>query len=117
MKQPKDVCVYVHEVLDCIADIESYVATYTKASFFLDKKTQDAVMRKIETIGEIVKRLPSILKTNAPHIPWKDIVGMRDILIHEYASVDLNETWVVITVDIPKLKRNVQELLQKCEED
>ena len=73
-------------------------------------------MRKIEIIGEIVKRLPAMIKTNAPHIPWKDIGGMRDILIHEYATVDLNETWVVITVDIPKLKRDLQKLLKKCEE-
>ena len=111
MKKTKDLFVYLHEVLECCDDIQSYVSGYTRTSFVADKKTQDAVIRKIEIIGEIVKRLPSVIKINAPDIPWKDIAGMRDILIHEYASVDVNETWVVVTSDIPKLRRNIEKLL------
>lgn len=68
------------------------------------------MVRNIEVIGEIVKRLPLAIKTEAPNIPWKQIAGMRDILIHDYASVDVHETWIVATADIPKLKRNIEKL-------
>lgn len=116
MKQKADVSVYLEEILDCIADIELFIEGYTKTSFFTDKKTQAAVIRNIEIIGEIVKRLPPLVKTRAPQIPWKEIAGMRDILIHEYASVDLTETWIVATVDIRKLKKQIKMLAKKLDQ-
>lgn len=115
MKKVKDANIYLYEIVEFADDIRAHIKGYIKASFLKDKKTQDAVIRKIEIIGEIAKRLPSVLKNNSAHIPWKDIAGMRDILIHEYAGVDLNETWVVVTVDIPKLQRDAQKILKQIE--
>ncbi len=112
MKFVKDPTIYLEEILDCVESIESYMKEVSKTSFFEDAKTQDAVIRRIEIIGEIVKRLPSLLKAKAPSVPWKDIAGMRDILVHDYASIDLKETWQVATVDVPKLGRNIKKILK-----
>lgn len=65
---------------------------------------QDAVIRRIEIIGEAVKNIPDGIKGKYPEIPWKEIAGMRDILIHEYFGIDLELTWEVVTRDIPDLK-------------
>jgi len=115
-KSGRAVRVYLEEILDSINDIQSYTKGVTKAAFFADKKTQDAVIRKIEVIGEIVKRLPPVITKQDPQIPWRDIAGMRDILIHEYATVDLHETWVVVKIDISKLKRSVKKIVKQIDE-
>lgn len=64
-------------------------------------------MRRLEIIGEAVKNLPQEITEANPHIPWKKIARMRDILIHEYFGVDLELTWKVTTDDIPKLKKDI----------
>ena len=112
MKRIKDSKIYLEQIIEYCLDIESYIDGVLKINFLQNKEKQDAVVRKIEVIGEIVKRLPAILKESSPNIPWKDISGMRDILIHDYAFVDLSETWKVARVDIPKLKRQVIKILK-----
>jgi len=71
---------------------------------------QDSVIRRIEIIGEAVRNIPWEIKQKYPDIPWKDIVGMRDILIHQYFGVDLKLTWKTVKNDIPKLKFDMLRL-------
>ena len=73
-------------------------------------KLQDLVMRRLEIIGEAVKRLPLDLKKAHPGVPWKKIAGMRDVLIHEYFGVDLKLTWEVVERELPALKPKIEAI-------
>ncbi len=77
---------------------------------------QDAVIRNLEIIGEATKRLSTELKNMNPKIPWREIAGLRDVLIHDYMGVDVQVVWNVVTQDIPNLKSTVAQLLAVHEE-
>jgi uncharacterized protein with HEPN domain len=84
----KDERVYLGHIRDAINDIKTY-ASVGEAAFLVDRMRQDAVIRKLEIIGEAVKRLSDETRARQPKIPWKQIAGMRDRLTHDYFGVDL----------------------------
>jgi uncharacterized protein with HEPN domain len=90
--------------------IERYVRNTGKNTFMKSALKQDAVIRRIEIIGEATKHLPKEIKDKYPGIPWQKIAGMRDMLIHEYFGVDLDLTWNVATQDIPRLKKEIAKI-------
>ena len=71
---------------------------------------QDQIIRRIQVIGEAVKNLPDDLKRSHPEVPWRDIAGMRDIVIHQYFGIDLEFVWNVLTKDIPDLKLKILKI-------
>jgi len=77
---------------------------------------QDAITRRLEIIGEAVKNIPAPYKAKHPDIPWKQMAGMRDVLIHEYFDVDLNLTWSVVKQELPSVKKKLQPLLTASED-
>ena len=81
--------IFIEHILECIERIEEYTKEVTKEDFLDSVQLQDAVIRRIEIIGEAVKCVPMELKTKYSNIAWKEIAGMRDILIHDYLGVDL----------------------------
>lgn len=83
----------------------------TQAKFHKNRPLQDAIIRRLEIIGEAVKNLPSSFKTKHPDIPWKQIAGMRDILIHEYFDVDLALTWKVVKQELPLIKKKLSVIV------
>ncbi len=101
---------FVDHILESIKLIEEYTAGVTKDEFIRSVRIQDMVMRRLEIIGEAVKRLPDEIKQLSPGTPWKRIGGMRDVLIHEYFGVDLKLTWEVVQKELPLLKKSVEAI-------
>jgi len=106
----KDPRIFIEHILECIERIEEYVKNLTKDEFFKSTQPQDAVIRRIEIIGEAVKNLPAEVKEKYPDIAWKDMAGMRDILIHGYFGVDLELTWKVAKENVRDLKRKILKM-------
>jgi uncharacterized protein with HEPN domain len=102
--------VYLSHIKDAIKDIETFTARINKKEFRESKLIQSAVIRQIEIIGEATKNLSNAIKSKYGDIPWKDIAGMRDMLIHEYFGVDLEAVWRTVTEDIPKLKKQLVKM-------
>ncbi len=107
----RDDTVYLRHILDAIAKIESYLRDVKEIKFLTDSLIQDGVIRQIEIIGEATKNLSSDLREKYPHIPWQDIAGMRDKLIHQYLGVDIETVWLTAKDDIPNIKDEVSKIV------
>jgi len=108
----KDPKVFLLHIRDSIESIEKYVKGLSFEDFVTAAQTQDALIRRLEIIGEAAKNLPEDFKKMHSDIPWKDIAGMRDVLIHEYFGVSLKTVWSVINDDLPKFKEQINNLLK-----
>src|SRR5271157_1354176 len=106
----KDPVVFLTHIIDSIQLIESYMEGRTEADLMESTGLQDKIIRRIQVIGEAVKNLPDDLKRNHPEVPWRDITGMRDIVIHQYFGIDLEFVWNVVTKDIPDLKLKILKI-------
>ena len=108
--------VYLLHIRDAINRITAY-SPETKELFLDDHKSQDAIIRNLEIIGEAVKNISTGLKALYPDIPWKRIAGMRDKLMHDYFGVDLNLVWNVVETNIPALKHTIESILASLKTD
>lgn len=97
--------VYVRHILDAISAIESFLDGVDYARFTEDLLIQSAVIRQIEIIGEAARNISDEYRAQHADIPWRDIIGMRSKLIHEYFGVDLEAVWKTAREDIIQLKR------------
>ena len=101
MYERKDADLVV-DISDAARRIREYTRGMTFEEFEKDTKTQDAVVRNIEVVGEAVKRLSSGFKRGHPDVPWKQMAGMRDVIIHRYFGVAIDIVWKVATKDLQK---------------
>lgn len=108
---------YLKHILDAIECIETYIKDVAKDDFLdKDRKTQDAVIRQFEIIGEAVGRLSDKIKREHDRLPWRRISDMRNKLIHEYFGVNMAVVWKTIEDDLPILKKLISELIKSLEE-
>ena len=107
----KDERLYLSNIQECIERIEEYTKG-GKEEFMATKMIQDAVIRNFEIIGEATKRLSPELRSQYSDVPWQQMAGLRDVLIHDYLKVNLNLVWQIIEQNLSNLKRQVTAILQ-----
>jgi len=108
----KDDTVYLHHILDAINTIEEYLQGVNEENFKATRLLQDGTIRQIEVIGEAIRHISKDTRKTYPEIPWQDIAGMRDKLIHDYFGVDIEKVWDTAWQDLPVLKEQVIRILK-----
>ena len=103
--------VYLQDILESIQQIEEYLDSVNKNEFYQNSEKQDAVLRRLEIIGEAAKHISDDIRDEYDEIPWRKIAGMRDIIIHEYFGVTLSMIWVVTQRDLPDLKSKITNIV------
>ena len=106
----KDDLAFIEHILLCIDKIQEYTKNLTTQDFNSNELIQDAVIRNIEIIGEATKKISKDLKSQYQEIPWKEMSGMRDKLIHDYFGVDVDVVWKTVNEDIPYLKSLIENI-------
>ena len=109
---PRDPRLYVDDMLEAITQIREYIAFMDYDAFTRDRKTQDAVVRNLEIIGEAAGRLPESTRAGATDIEWRKIVGLRNILVHEYFGISLPIVWDVVQNKLGALETACKKLLE-----
>lgn len=99
---------FIYDILECCGRIEEYLSGKSKEMFFEDMMLQDAVVRNIEIIGEASKSLTAEFRQRVPVIEWRDIMRMRDKIVHHYFKLDLDVVWQTATDDVPRLALEIR---------
>ncbi len=108
----RDISLYLQDILEAMLALEMFVEGMSFEEFKEDDKTTSAVIRKFEIIGEASKQIPDEFRVKYPQIPWKEMSGMRDRLIHFYFGIKYELVWHTIKDVIPVVKPAVQEMLK-----
>lgn len=103
---------YLNDIIEAIHLIEEFTKNINFTEFLKDRKTQFAVIRALEIIGEAAKNIPDEFKSHHEEVPWSEMARMRDKLIHAYFGVDLRVVWKTIKEDIPLLKTLIKKLIK-----
>lgn len=107
----RDLKVFLNDILTACKDIQDFTQDLDFEEFIEDRKSTSAVIRQFEIIGEASKNVSPDIKNNYPDIPWKNITGMRDRLIHGYFGIDYKLVWNTTKVHIPDLIKAIQQIL------
>lgn len=106
---------YLLDIFNSINDIESFIEGMTYKDFIQDRKTTNAVIRSIEVIGEAARQIPKPVRDKDASIPWKDMIGMRNKIIHEYFGVNYKIVWKTAKQSLPPLKAKIKKVIKQEE--
>ncbi|HZK75721.1 MAG TPA: DUF86 domain-containing protein [Candidatus Kapabacteria bacterium] len=107
----KDERIFFEHILEAIDRIALYTQA-GEAAFYEDTKTQDAVLRNFQTMGQAADDLSDDTQTAYPEIEWGDVIGFRNVIVHDYLGLDLPTVWSIITKDLPPLRENIARILE-----
>jgi uncharacterized protein with HEPN domain len=110
MKGKRNLNLYIDDIEESIEKIKEYTKGITLEEFLGNTQIQDAVLRRLEIIGEAVRNLPSDFREEHSEIPWNMIAGMRNVVAHEYFGINVKRVWKTIEKDIPELKSKIKGL-------
>jgi len=109
----RDYRIYLQDIVAAMDSIEVFIEGMNLEMFQADDKTASAVIRKLEIIGEAVKQIPTEIRQKYPQIPWREMAGMRDKLIHFYFGVDHLLVWGAITQRVPEIRQEIRKILRE----
>jgi len=107
--------VLLFDMIECCVRIAEYTHGVRKKDFEADHQLQDALVRNLEVIGEAARGLSEDLRNNTPHVPWQQLMRMRDRIMHQYFRVDLNIVWKTVKKDIPVLESQVTPIYKNIQ--
>ncbi len=109
MKVPRDYRDYLQDMLGATEKVAAFVQGMTRGQFLEDEKTQFAVVRGLEIIGEAAKKIPDSVKVKHPQVPWREVAGMRDKLVHDYFGVNAEVVWRTAVEDVPRIATSLRD--------
>lgn len=113
MREGRSNIVYIQHMRDAMQKIMSYSSSHIYNNLLSDEWDQDAVMRNLEIIGEAANNLDESFRANYREIPWRKIIDFRNVVVHDYADLDLEIVWQIISKDIPKLSSQIIQILKE----
>lgn len=111
----RDQKLFLKDILNASIAIQKFTEGFNYESFCDDDKTVSAVIKKLEIIGEASKKIPSEITYANPQVPWKEMAGMRDILIHSYFGTELEAVWNAVQISIPTLINQIDTIIKRLE--
>ena len=111
----RDYKLRIQDILESIVAIESYITNKNEDDFYNNRLIQDAVIRRLEIIGEATKNIPEKVRTKYPDIPWKKMAGLRDVAIHSYVDLVVKRVWNTIVKELPKTKKLIELVIKDLE--
>ena len=111
-EKKRDYILFLEDILSAIEKIEMYTKGLKFKKFRENSMAVDAVIRNFEVIGEATKNVPKTVKDKYPDVEWKEAIGFRNVLTHDYFGIDLESVWDTLKNNIPVLKRHIGEVLR-----
>jgi uncharacterized protein with HEPN domain len=112
---PRDYWLYLKDILTCATKVRDYVGSLTYEQFIEEEMVVDAVVRNLGIIGEAAGNVPTEMREKYPWVDWKKIVGLRNILIHDYFGIDFEILWDIIKNKLPELENDIKRALAEAE--
>ena len=112
MKKGRDYVMFLEDIVDSAEKISEYIKGITEENFLVDEKTKDAVIMRIQIIGEAVKNLPAEVKVRHKEINWKKSVKLRNIFIHDYFGINCHRLWKTAKIEVPDLKEKIIKIFK-----
>ena len=109
----RDWTLFLQDMLESIENIAQYTSGMGFQDFLKDTRTRDAVVRNLEVLGEAARKLPSGIRERYPEIPWAQIVGLRNRLIHGYFLVDYGIVWEIVQDELPQLRKRLEQIMRE----
>jgi uncharacterized protein with HEPN domain len=116
-ERKREYLLFLEDILNAIEKIERYTSDLTFEGFSQNEMAADAILRNFEVIGEAAKNVPERVRRKYPFVEWKEAIGFRNVLIHDYFGIDLEAVWDTVRKNIPSLKRNLMKVLRAEQPD